>query len=141
MASLQLGVGYIKAGSTGLIIGQILSQIVANYRLVRNVIQHFDLTILSKEKMSNLSKRYIDFPKFSMPAALVSASANNVVHFCIPIIYDLSVLGYFSIVKRVLGAPASLIGNAISQVFYQDIAKKIDDKAIFRARFYQVLYR
>ena len=70
-AVVQLLVGLIKQGVTGLISGQILSQAIANMQLLKNIIK--DKVLLSKIrklKVIELAKRYKNFPKFSIAAIL-----------------------------------------------------------------------
>lgn len=119
MASVQLGVGFIKTGVTGLITGQILSQVVANYRLAKNTQQNYDLSQVKKTEIKRLAKRYIDFPKFSMWAVLLNTSSTHVVNILISVIYGVASLGFYSLAQRILGMPSALIGSSIGQVFFQ----------------------
>ena len=120
MASVQLGVGFIKTGVTGLITGQILSQVVANYRLAKNTQQNYDLSQVKKTEIKRLAKRYIDFPKFSMWAILANNLSNHLTSIFISISFSVATLGFYSLAQKMLGFPSSLIGSAISQVFFKE---------------------
>lgn len=124
MASVQSGVGFIKTGATGLITGQILSQIVANYRMAKNTQQNYDLNKLKKTEIKRLAKRYIDFPKFSMWAVLANSLAYNLTNILISIYYSVATLGLYSLAQKMLGMPASLIGSSIGQVYFQEATKE-----------------
>ena len=124
MASVQLGVGFIKSGVTGLITGQILSQVFANYRLAQNTQQNYDFSQVKKTEIKRLAKRYIDFPKFSMWAILANSLAYNLTNILISIYYTLATLGFYSLTQRILGMPASLIGSSIGQVYFQEATKE-----------------
>jgi len=120
-AVIQLSIGLIKGGVSGLISGQLVSQIFANMRLFKNIIKDKVLVSnISKVKMILLAKRYKDFPKFSMPGILVNVSMTNITNILISSLYDITTLGYYSVVQRVINLPSSLIGGAIGNVYFQE---------------------
>ena len=123
-ASAQSGLGFIKSGVTGLITGQILSQVVENYRLAQNTQQNYDFSQVKKTEIKRLAKRYIDFPKFSMCATLANSLAYNLTNILISIYYTVATLGFYSLAQRVLGMPATLIGSSIGQVYFQEAVKE-----------------
>jgi O-antigen/teichoic acid export membrane protein len=66
-AITQLSIGFLKGGASGLISGQVISQMFANMKLLKNIIKDkLLISKISKVKMIALAKRYKDFPKFSM---------------------------------------------------------------------------
>ena len=118
-ATVQLCVGFIKSGATGLISGQIISQMVANYRLAKNTKENYQFKSINKQRMLNLAKSYKNFPKYTVWATLANSLSQHLTSILISIFYGLTVIGHFSLVQRVLGMPATLIGSSISQVFFQ----------------------
>ena len=124
MAAVQLGVSFIKTGATGLITGQILSQVVANCRLAKNTQQTYDLRQVKKTEIIRLAKRYVDFPKFSMWAILFNRLAYSLPNILISIFYSIATLGFYSIAQRILGVPSALIGSSIGQVYFQEATKE-----------------
>jgi len=124
-AIVQLSVGFIKQGATGLVSGQILSQLFANTKLLSNIIRDkVLLSKISKVKVIALAKRYKDFPKYSMWAILANTLSQNLTNILISSFYSVSTLGFYSLVQRVLGMPTSLIGSSIGQVFFQHATKE-----------------
>ena len=79
---------------------------------------------MKKVKIIALAKRYKDFPKFTMWAGLANILSRNLTNILISIFYGISTLGFYGLVQRVLGMPSALIGNSISQVFYQQATKE-----------------
>lgn len=132
-AIIQLSVGFIKQGSEGLIDGHLISQCFANTKLAVNITKDkILLSRISKVKIVALAKRYKDFPKFSMWAGLTNTLSHNLTNILISTFYSTGTLGLYSLVQRVLGMPASLIGGSISQVFFQQatLEKQQTGKAI-----------
>ena len=120
LAIVQLGVGFLKAGASGLISGSLLSNMFANMKLARNILKDKILiSKIQKVKIVALAKKYKDFPKFSMLAGLLNSSSTNLNNIMIPTFYGLTTLGFYSLVERVLGMPSSLISSSIGQVFFQ----------------------
>jgi O-antigen/teichoic acid export membrane protein len=133
LAIVQLSIGFIKSGVSGLISGQIVSQIFANMRLLKNIIKDKILiSKINKVKIIALAKRYKDFPKFSMWAVLANTLSQHLTNILISSFYSVATLGFYSLVQRILGMPSTLIGNAIGQVFFQQatIEKQQTGKAI-----------
>jgi O-antigen/teichoic acid export membrane protein len=131
-ASVQLGIGAIKATASGLISGQIVSNLVANTNLASNARRQYRLNEISWQKMKILAKRYIDFPKYSMWAALSNTLSYQLINVLITLFYSVSTLGFYSLAQRILGMPSTLIGNSIGRVYFQQatIEKNKTGKAI-----------
>ncbi len=129
---IQLSVGFIYQGATGLISGLIISNFFGNMKLSKNIIQNKKLIAsLSIIKMKTLAKRYINFPKFSMWSALASTSSQHLTSILISSFFTIATLGFYSLSEKVLGVPSALIGRSIGQVFFQQATKeKIETGAV-----------
>lgn len=124
MSSVQLGVGLIKTGATGLISGQIVAQIISNFRLLKNTISNYDLKEVKITDLKRLAKRYIDFPKFSTWSALSNTGSRQLPVMLLSGLSSLSNVGYFSVANRLLMLPITLIGSSFGQVFFQASSTK-----------------
>jgi len=125
LSIVQLSIGFMKQGVSGLISGQLLSQFAANTKLLKNILKDKALiSKISKVKIIALAKRYKDFPKYSMWAGLANTSSTNFTNILISSFYSVSTLGFYSLVQRILGMPSSLMGGAIGQVFFQQATKE-----------------
>lgn len=131
-ASVQMGVGVIKATAGGLISGQIASNLVANTRLVLNVKKQYQLSNVDIVRMKKLAKRYVNFPKYSMWAALSNVLSFQMLNVLLTMFYSLATLGFYSLAQRILGMPSSLIGDSIGRVYFQQatIEKNNTGKAV-----------
>jgi len=124
-AIVQLSIGFLKGGVAGLISGQILSQLFANMKLLKNIIENKVLiSKVSKVKIVVLAKRYKDFPKFTMWAGLLNSSSTHLTNILISSLFNIKILGFYSLSQRLLGMPSALIGGSIGQVFFQEATKE-----------------
>jgi len=123
-AAAQLSIGFLKSGVVGLITGQLLSQLVANSRLIKNLGKQKLPESVNKIKIIALAKKYKDFPKFTLWAGLANTLSQNINNVLISTFYGLSTLGHYSFTERMLGMPASLIGSSIGQVYFQEASKE-----------------
>ena len=122
---IQLSVGFIYQGATGLISGLIISNFFGNMKLSKNIIHNKKLIAsLSIIKMKTLAKRYINFPKFSMWSALASTSSQHLTSILISSFFSIATLGFYSLSEKVLGVPSALIGRSIGQVYFQQASKE-----------------
>ncbi|WP_415886961.1 oligosaccharide flippase family protein [Neptuniibacter sp. QD37_6] len=140
MSALQLLLGFMKAGSIGLVVGNFVSLIFSNVRLIMNVFNFYEIKNgLGVSGVREVSVRYSSFPRYMMPATFFNTSSSKVLEFGLPVIYSLSTLGFYFIVQRILATPASFIGGAVAQVFFQNLSVLVKDQERFRAKFWKVL--
>ncbi|MCT7506065.1 oligosaccharide flippase family protein [Aliarcobacter cryaerophilus] len=124
LAIIQLSVGFVKAGASGLISGIIISNMFANLKLIRNILKNKILiSKISKVKIIALAKRYKDFPKHSMIPSLFDNLSLQLPSLIIPKIFTYSISGYFFFANRIVNLPVSLISASIAQVYLQKISE------------------
>jgi len=121
LAISQLIIGFIKHGVLGLISGQLLSQIFANWRLLKNIIINNKqlLSTISLINMQKQAKEYINFPKFSLLGVLANTLSVHFINILISTFFSVKTLGLYSFSQKILGMPSSLIGGSIGQVYFQ----------------------
>jgi len=125
LASVQLGVGFIKQGVTGLISGQILAQMFANLKLLKNIISNKALIEkISLNSIKAQAKRYIKFPKYSLGGVVAGSLSIHFIEILISSFFSVATLGFYALVQKILGLPMSLIGGSIGQVFYQEATQE-----------------
>ncbi len=137
LASVQLGVGFIKKGATGLISGQIVSQLSANMRLIKNITK--DKTLIKsikKPKIISLAKAYNRFPKYDLWSTLFNVSAAQIPVLLIADQFSVAIVGLYAFAFKIVSTPASLIGSSINQVFYQSSADIKDQPTAFKNMVY-----
>lgn len=126
-AIVQLTCGFFYLGSSGLILGQIASNLAANGKLAKDSFSKLEFReVIDRKAILKMAKKYSDFPKYSLWAALGNSLSNQVNNVLISTFFSIGVLGQYSLVQRMLGFPSTFIGNAIGQVFFQQAsAEKI----------------
>lgn len=125
----QLFLGFFKFISGGLIIGQLFSHAFGNIKMLKTFLLNGSTIRLTKiSDLKLLAKRYINFPKYSMTGIFFNIAGYNFFSIFISSIYGLSTLGFFSNSYRYLGLPATLIGNAISQVYFEKLTDNYRNK-------------
>ncbi|WP_222614559.1 lipopolysaccharide biosynthesis protein [Xenorhabdus nematophila] len=138
---LQLTIQIVKKGVTGLILGNVISLAVANFKLLKNALKTIDINQINLYKIRALAKRYIKFPKYSIWTALSNTAAYNICNITIAFLFNSATLGLYSISQRVLGTPISLIGSSISQVYFQEASSKIKENNELHSLFITTLKR
>lgn len=136
----QLGFGFFKYGAGGLISGQILSQLSSNLKLILNIIRDkFLLSSISKSQMIIQAKRYKKFPLISSWAVLANTLSLNLNNILISTFFNVSTLGIYTLVQKVLGMPMTLIGTAVSQVFLKSATDEMHQKGNIKHAFNSTL--
>ena len=122
----QVSIGMALPGPAGLIVGKLLEYFAGFLVLWKNLGPFKrDYSAVSKENIKKVANRYRKFPIYSIPAALSNSFAFELNKVLIAIFYSSTVLGLYDFVDRLLGAPASLIGKSVGQVFFKEA---VDEK-------------
>lgn len=126
----QIGIGIMKSGVIGLISGNILSQLFANTKLILNLIKNKTLiSKISKKKIISVAKKYQNFPKHNAPGALSDTAASQLPMIFLPKLYGIDMSGYFFLANNLIVIPSSLLGKSISEVFFQQISVKKNNRS------------
>ena len=119
LVSINLVYGVFKSGAAGLIWGQIASQLFANLKLLKNGLNRFNLGAISVIRIKQVAIKFIGFLKYNMWAVLANNLSSNLLNILISGFYSVATLGHFSIAQKLLGIPSTVIGSAISQVYFK----------------------
>lgn len=131
LAIVQLSIGFIKNGASGLISGQLLSNMFANMKLAKNILKDKVLVSkISKVKMLALAKRYKDFPKLNLPSELSNVINSNMPILLIPKLFSIGFSGYFFLAQKIVSIPSTLIASSISQVYFQKLSENKKNRII-----------
>jgi len=121
----QIGFGYLKGGSIGLIVSSILADVLASINLVRIVYR--DLWPLRRDirwaQMKLVAKAYSDFPAYSASMNVINALSMGLPVLLLTHFYGIAVAGAYAFGMRVLSAPMEFILRALRQVLFQKVAE------------------
>ncbi len=141
-AAGQAGIGLLKNGPAGLIIGKLLSYMAANVPLSGVFINRRELwNDLKRVDYIRLAKRYIRFPKYSLPGLFTNSVTQNINNFFISILYASQILGFYAMVYRVLGLPLGLVSSAFAQVFLKKASENRKEEGSARRLFKRIFIR
>ena len=121
-AAIQLSFPFVKSGLFGLMIGKIISSLIAPFYLWK--ISKFEIGKVNTSLLLILAKKFIDFPKYTNFSILLNNLSVNAVNLLIPLLYSTSLLGLYSLMYKVLAAPFLFLGNNINQVFLEDVVSQ-----------------
>jgi len=119
----SLGLGFLKFNSVGLIVSQIVSQILSSMYIIKRSALSLRQFSFSIPELKKTAKKHIEFPAYSLPSALLDVFSINSVIFLLNYFFTESVTGAYSFSLRILTLPTVVIGAAIGQVFYQKISE------------------
>ncbi len=123
--AISLGLGMQAWGVGGLVAGLLGAKVAAAGMLGRSVWQWKESRGLSVrvKTMLRQARKYRDFPLYSAPTSFLDVLALQVPVLLLTRFYDSSVVGWFALTTRVIGAPLALVGSCVAQVYYQWIAE------------------
>ncbi|RMH57430.1 MAG: lipopolysaccharide biosynthesis protein [Candidatus Hydrogenedentota bacterium] len=78
---------------------------------------------VTRSEMRRLAAVHKDFPLVNSVHTLVDMLQSSGVPFVIGGFFGGTILGFYSIAQRVLTAPLGVVGNAVSQVYYEKAAR------------------
>ncbi len=127
-AVAQLGFGFLtKIGAVGLITGQLIGLFCATTFLIKKFVAEDFISVkrsLSMQRLRIVAAKYKKYPIFNMiPSVIDSITVALPVMFFTKF-FDFNIAGQYSLGVRLLYLPASLIGTAVAQVYFQKIAEE-----------------
>lgn len=125
MSSSQLSTGFISLNSVGLVPGMILGQLanmVVVVKLSFKDILKFK-KFISIKRMLFLASKYKDIPIFNMILSFTNILSNEMPVLLITRYFGLNPAGIYGLAIKVAKAPPGMIGQSITQVFFNKASK------------------
>ncbi|WP_411359021.1 lipopolysaccharide biosynthesis protein [Pseudidiomarina salilacus] len=131
----KVALGYVMPNTMALILVTCAVLLINLWVLVKNVAAEPRLSRLTlhRKKYVALAQKYLRFPFFRMPHALLALVSQMAPIFLLTSFFGAKYAGFFVLTRTVLAAPVSLIGKAVYDVSYPKIAKRHNAK---QANFY-----
>jgi len=126
MVAVQIGFGLgADAGAGHLILGLVAGHAATGLVYAvdgwRNDRRLYGMR-LERGELGRAFWRYRQFPMYSLPGNLLNEAVSDVPAFLITGYFGAAVAGFFSMARKALGMPVTLISDAVSQVAHQRIA-------------------
>jgi len=122
---VKIGLGLIRIGPVGLILGSILGQSAGIATLAKPVIRK-QLNLfekLTKERIVWSAKRYKNFPLYSAPSQFFNSIGIHLPVFFLSALYGSGTIGFFGLANSIVSLPMNLIGRSVGDVFYSEAAR------------------
>ena len=112
----QIGAGMIPnaAGASSLLVGSLVSQVVAATILGRSVLRgHYRLLTdsLGWAEMQRNVVEHRNFPIYTAPYSFLSGLSKQALYFLLVIFYGTQVVGYFAIARKLVYLPITFLSN------------------------------
>lgn len=117
-ATTQLGYGFIVSNGFGLLFGNIIGYIISIYFIIKSKVvnKYFGCKNNSVKKVA---KEYQNFPKYDVPSVLVNVVANQLPILALGKYFGLGIVGFYSLMYKVLMMPINLLSSTVLDVFKQ----------------------
>ncbi len=118
---LAIVFGLIGFISYGYFVAHLMGQVITLIFMIRYIpLRKFTFRISEFKAVIYSNSRFV---KYQMPANVISSFKNEIPTIIINIFWGPVVLGYYSIVVKILKMPSTLLANSIGKVFFQTISK------------------
>lgn len=125
----MLALGFQHEISGGLIIGTLLGQLVATGAFAWQAarMNRYHCEGISLASMRVVARRYVDFPKFSIPADTINALSAQGPLLVLSAFFGSIFAGFYGLTQRVLGGPLGIISTAFADVFKQRASRAFNE--------------
>lgn len=134
--AIQIGSAFTPFATLGLLFGNLLGQSAGISSFLREFRRddRSTLRLLSWRRAWFLARHYWHFPVFSLPASVAFSASQQAPALVMFALFGPSTAGFYLLAQRVGMMPATLLGTAMSQSIYRNLAdQKKQPDAIGRA--------
>ncbi|MBL0686303.1 MAG: oligosaccharide flippase family protein [Sulfurospirillum sp.] len=120
LAIIQITIGILKSGFTGLILGQVFAQLFANIKLMTNIVKNKALlSSISLNKVFAVARKYKNFPKYNMPHSLLNTLSASLPIYIFTSFFGSTVAGYYSLALIAVFVPMAIVASSTAHVYSQ----------------------
>lgn len=116
--------GILGWGFVGYTIAHIVSMLANIIHLITHANPFSFIPRIERQGYKKLLKSYQRFPKYQMPANLISSIAIQIPLEIMGICFSSTVLGYYSMTNRVMYMPITLLATPINRVYFQEASSR-----------------
>lgn len=118
-AIICIGLGLISPNLLFYALGTIISTFLVIVHMLRYANPLKGL-LLSEYSSKVVLKKYVDFPKYQLPANLLSIVSQQLPVQLIKVFFGSIVLGSYSMCMTILGIPSNFLATPVNRVYYQE---------------------
>lgn len=125
-AGFRIVLGIFPIVAFGLIVGNVMAQIVSTLLLIwllRKTLPKDLLSNISVKGIKTVAIKYKKFPLFDAPARFIEFAVGNLAIIILAAFWDKETVGCFSMVMQFVLIPISIIGSAMANVYYKEISE------------------
>ena len=125
IAVAQVIAGSLDYGLRGLIYGQLFGLLGSTILVCLWCGKDWLISCLevSWAEVKYVAKKYIDFPKLSLPADFINTLASQLPIVLLAHYFGPSVAGWYALTVKMLGAPVTLLASSVLDVFKEQAAR------------------
>ncbi|WP_349290623.1 lipopolysaccharide biosynthesis protein [Crenobacter caeni] len=124
LVGVQLAAGFAGMGATGLVLGQVAGQAASTLvQAWQDMRGRFGWRRgVDRAGLAGVARRYREFPLINAPHAFVASLQDMLTVTLLTAASGSATVGLYGLLMRVLKLPAALVGQAVAQVAYRDLA-------------------
>lgn len=117
----KLLLGLVKIVNNGLIGGDLIGRYISAGTCIFRTLKkdRIEFSKVSYKHMRVMARKYIEFPKFTLPDQLLSTIGGSIPVLFIGAYFNNSEVGFFAMTMNILSVPISVISIAVKDVFRQ----------------------
>ncbi len=133
-AGAKIGCGYAGFLHGGLLCSTVLSPLVALVVSIAGAWKRglCEVLHIDKKVCREVAREYANFPKYSLPRALVNNLSNSLPSLLLTPFFGLANLGFWGMALTLAFRPINMIEQSLYQVLYQHIAAKVNRREAIR---------
>lgn len=140
-AGAKCGFGFSGFTNGGLIVSAIISPLVAlTLSIIQNGKQWIQpLFSYNRTDVSTTIHEYSNFPKYSLPRALINYVSGNLPIFMLTPYFGLTEIGFFGMALTLAFKPINMISNSLYQVLFQKTSERVQNNMSIKSQIYTFL--
>lgn len=121
----QVGLGLLRVGALGLIVGNIIGQSSGIRTIGRRLLNTENVYVrsISWKRIWGVGYRYRRFPQIAAIGSVFNSAGLNVGPLMFATLYGAEVAGFFTLADRIISAPINLIGTSAAQVIQGEASR------------------
>ncbi|HZX00321.1 MAG TPA: oligosaccharide flippase family protein [Trueperaceae bacterium] len=136
VAVVQYVLGLLRSGAAGLVAGHVAGpvvQAVGALAVSSRIRSRMFVGRMSWGRVRSVLRRYRTFILYGTPQALVNAVNQSLPALVLTTTFNASIAGFYLMAHRLVSAPVSLVGRAVRQVIYPQLARALEDGDALRS--------